>query len=157
MYSITNCNEFFLAGKKEGTTAAISTIKHRTNYSKISISWLEYMSKTLGIPIQHIGNSEKKYYCTNTKRFLDGFGHDYVFQFYGCYYHGCPKCTNATDIHPHKHVPYGLLCEQTLTKSAELKKYYRPHNVFEIWECDWKQQYELTQYDEDLSNLISRS
>ena len=66
------------------------------------------MSKTLNIPIQHIGNSEKEYYCPTTKRFLDGFGNDYVFQFHGCYYHGCPKCTNATDIHPQKHVPYGV-------------------------------------------------
>ena len=51
---------FFLAGKQQGTTAAISTIKHRNNFSKISISWLEYMSRTLGIFIQHIGNSEKE-------------------------------------------------------------------------------------------------
>jgi hypothetical protein len=83
---------FFLAGKKEGTTAAISTIKQRTNFSKISISWLEHMSRTLNIPIQHIGNSEKEYFCQKTKRFLDGFGRGHVFQFHGCYYHGCPKC-----------------------------------------------------------------
>ena len=49
---------FFLGGKTFGTTAAISTIKHRSNFSKISISWLEYMSRTLNIHIQHIGNSE---------------------------------------------------------------------------------------------------
>ena len=112
------------------------------------------MSKTLNIRIQHIGNSEKEYYCPTTKRYLDGFGNDYVFQFHGCYYHGCPKCTNATDIHPQKHVPFGVLYDQTLQKSAELKQYYGPKNVFEIWKCDWKQQYELTQYDDDLSNII---
>ena len=50
---------FLLSGKQQGTTAAISTIKHRSNFSKISISWFEYMSQTLNIPIQHIGNSEK--------------------------------------------------------------------------------------------------
>ena len=48
----------------------------------------------------------------------------------------------------------GVLYEQTLTQSAELKQYYKAQNVYEIWECDWKQQYELTQYDEDLSNII---
>ena len=50
---------FFLPGKLQGTSAAISTIKHRSTFSKISISWLEHMSHTLNIPIQHIGNSEK--------------------------------------------------------------------------------------------------
>ena len=36
---------FFLAGKEPHTTAAISTIKHRQNFSAISIAWLEQMSK----------------------------------------------------------------------------------------------------------------
>ena len=64
---------FFLAGKEPHTTAAISTIKHRQNFSAISIIWLEQMSKTLNIPIQHIGNSEKEYFDQHTKRYLDGF------------------------------------------------------------------------------------
>ena len=98
--------QFFLAGKSAGTTAAISTIKHRTNFSKISISWLEYMSRTLNIHIQHIGNSEKEYFCQKTKRSLDGFGGKCVFQFHGCYFHGCPKCyPNPHAIHPQKKIP----------------------------------------------------
>ena len=50
---------FFLAEKQQVTTAANSIIKHGSNFSKISISWLEHMSQTLNFPIQHIGNSEK--------------------------------------------------------------------------------------------------
>ena len=80
------------------------------------------MSKTLNIRIQHIGNSEKEYYCLDTKRFIDGFSDRLVFQFYWCYYHGCPKCTNATDIHPQKHVPFGVLYDQTKDNSDALKK-----------------------------------
>ena len=112
------------------------------------------MSRKLNIHIQHIGNSEKEYYCHKTKRSLDGFSHGRVFQFHGCYYHGCPKCTNATHIHPQKNMPFGLLYQKTLAQTAELKQYYKSHNVYEIWECEWKQQYELTQYDQDLSNII---
>ena len=146
--------KFFLSGKQQGTTAAISTIKHRSNFSKISISWFEYMSQTLNIPIQHIGNSEKEYYCSRTKRFLDGFGHSHVFQFHGCYYHGCPKCFPPDSIHPHKKKPYGLLYQQTMEHAEELKQIYKPYRYHEIWECEWKQQYQQTQYDEDLSNII---
>jgi len=146
--------KFFLSGKQQGTTATISTIKHRSNFSKISISWFEYMSQTLNIPIQHIGNSEKEYYCSRKKRFLDGFGHSHVFQFHGCYYHGCPKCFPPESIHPHKKKPYVLLYQQTMEQTEELKKIYKPYRYHEIWECEWKQQYQQTQYDEDLSNII---
>ena len=148
--------KFFLAGKKEGTTAAISTIKHRANFSKISITWLEYMSRTLNIHIQHIGNSEKEYYCPKTKRFVDGFctSANLVFQFHGCYYHGCPKCFPPEAIHPQRKIPYALLYQQTIDNSNKLKQAYNHHHVYEMWECDWKQQYQPTEYDEDLSDII---
>jgi hypothetical protein len=114
------------------------------------------MSKTLNVPIQHIGNSEKEYFDQNTKRFLDGFSKygNKVFQFHGCYFHGCPKCFAADAIHPTRNVPYGLLYEKTIAHSNELKKFYKERNVYEIWECDFKQQYQITQYDKDLCNII---
>ena len=65
------------------------------------------MSRTLGVFIQHIGNSEKEYYCQKTRRFLDGFSKrgNKVFQFHGCYYHGCPKCFPSESMHPQKKIP----------------------------------------------------
>ena len=35
-----------------------------------------------------------------------------------------------------------------------IKKFYKAHNVYEIWECDFKQQYQISQYDKDLCNII---
>ena len=69
------------------------------------------MSRSLKIDIQHIGNSEKEYYCPKTKRFIDGFctSAKLVFQFHGCYYHGCPKCFPPEAIHPQRKLPYALL------------------------------------------------
>jgi hypothetical protein len=75
----------------------------------VSIIWLDQMSKTLMIPIQHIGYSEKEYYDHLTKRYIGGFskfGYK-IFQFHGCFYHGCLKCFDADQIHPTKHVPCG--------------------------------------------------
>ena len=114
------------------------------------------MSKTLNVPIQHIGNSEKEYFDQNTRRFLDGFSKygNKVFQFHGCFFHGCPKCFAADSIHPTRNVPYGLLYEKTIAHSNELKKFYKAQNVYEIWECDFKQQYQISQYDKDLCNII---
>ena len=88
------------------------------------------MSKTLNVPIQHIGNSEKEYYDHYTKRYLDAFSKygNKVFQFHGCFYHGCPKCFDADQMHPTKNVPYGVLYEKTIAHANELKKYYKQHN-----------------------------
>ena len=41
-----------------------------------------------------------------------------------------------------------------MEQTEELKKIYKPYRYHEIWECEWKQQYQQTQYDEDLSNII---
>jgi hypothetical protein len=147
---------FILAGKEPHTTAAISTIKHRTNFSAISLIWLQQMSKTLMKPIQHIGNSEKEYYDHYTKRYVDEYSKygNKIFQFHGCFYHGCLKCFDAEQIHPTKHVPYGLLNEQTIAHANEFKKYYKEHNYYEIWECAFNQRYTKTQYNKDLANII---
>jgi ribulose-5-phosphate 4-epimerase/fuculose-1-phosphate aldolase len=84
---------------------------------------------------------------------LDRFVCGRVFQFHRCCYYDFPKCTNANHIHPQNHIPFGLLCEKTLAQTAEFKQYCKPHNVYEMWECDWKQQYELTQNDFVLRKL----
>ena len=60
----------------------------------------------------------------------------------------------ADSIHPAKNVPYGLLYEKTIAHGNELKNFYKAHNYYEIWECDFKQQYQITQYDKDLCNII---
>ena len=44
--------------------------------------------------------------------------------------------------------------EKTIAHSTELKNIYKERHYYEIWECEWKQQYQQTQYDEDLSNII---
>ena len=85
----------FLTGHEPQNTSAISTIKHRTNWSKISLTWLEFQSRSRNIFIQHIGNSEKEYYDIHTERYVDGYCamSKTVYQFLGCYYHGCSKCS----------------------------------------------------------------
>jgi hypothetical protein len=146
--------EFFLCGKKPGTTAAISTIKHRNNYSQISITWLEYVSRAQNKFIQHIGNSEHEFYDYHTKRSVDGycFSTNTIYQFHGCYYHGCPKCYRGEHKHPQKLVSYQILYNQTIEHTTELRKHYR---VIEIWECEWKRKYQPTDYDKELVHIIT--
>jgi DNA polymerase type B, organellar and viral len=64
------------------------------------------------------------------------------------------KCFAPESIHPQKKVPYALLYQQKMEHAEKLKEIYKPYRYHEIWECEWKQQYTQTQYDEDLSNNI---
>ena len=144
----------FLAGHEPQNTAAVSTIKHRTNWSKISLTWLEFESRKRNVFIQHIGNSEKEYYDIHTERYVDGYCAmtRTVFQFLGCYYHGCPVCfPDPTKMHPQKHVRFADLLKSTEGHLINLGANYQ---VVSIWECQWKAQYIPTEYDEELSNII---
>ena len=63
------------------------------NFSKMSIMWLNYVSN--GVNIQHaLSGGEKKLTIDNKTYKVDGFFEDNntVYEFYGCFWHGCPKC-----------------------------------------------------------------
>jgi G:T-mismatch repair DNA endonuclease (very short patch repair protein) len=63
------------------------------NYSIKSIKWLKYLSTTQGINIKHACNGGEPIINLNGKRLkVDGSYGMTVYQFHGCYYHGCNKC-----------------------------------------------------------------
>jgi len=118
------------------------------------LTWLEFQSRSHNVFIQHIGNSEKEYYDIHTDRYVDGYCAmtKTVYQFLGCYYHGCPKCfPDPTKMHPQKHVRFADLLKSTQAHLIALRDKYR---VVCIWECEWKEQYTPTEYDEELCNII---
>ena len=148
----------FLAGHSESNQPAVSPIKHRSGWSKVSIEWLEHISQQQHISIHHYGNSDREYYDQFSKRFVDGYCSrtNTVYQFHGCYYHGCLHCFCPTDIHPQKNVSYQDIYNKTQSHTLELQKYY---TVVTIWECEWrhlKQQNQIdTTYFQECTNIIT--
>ena len=67
------------------------TIKVET-FSKISIKWLNWHSDTKGLHIQHAMNGGE-HKITNAGK-VDGFckATNTVYEFQGCFWHGCEKC-----------------------------------------------------------------
>ena len=70
--------------------------KHQA--SKESLQWLEYVAKHWKIRIHHAmsGHGGERWI---EKRPVDGYNHEkkIVFQYHGCYWHGCPKCYHDRD------------------------------------------------------------
>lgn len=108
------------------------------NQSKIATLWLIWEEQLRGVNIIHSAKQREAIvdgvrvdgYCEQTKQ---------VFEFNGCYFHGCPRCfTVKRDESLLKDFSYTLNSkyEKTLKKINRLKS--RGYEVIEMWECDFR-------------------
>ena len=113
--------------------------KHQA--SKESLQWLEYVAKHWKIPIHHAmpGRGGERWI---EKRPVDGYNHEkkIVFQYHGCYWHGCPKCYHDRD----KIIERGErtredLFQATKRRTAYLRK--AGYRVIECWACEVGEKY----------------
>ena len=106
--------------------------------SNEAIRWLEKESKLRGIHIHHsvCGHGGERII---QNRPVDGYNHETntVFQYHGCYWHGCRKCF------PHYRdevVDHVQTLEQRYQSTVNFTKKLRDagYNVVEIWSCEVK-------------------
>lgn len=127
----------------------------RSGYSKVAMRWLTLIANHKDHTIQHAESPEGEKRISTYK--VDGyleleerristnaspmvFVHPpkkIVFEFQGCYWHGCPKCfPNRDEKHPTNHnKTMQQLYDQTLAKNQYLRD--EGYIVIEIWECDY--------------------
>lgn len=114
-------------------------------YSKTAIMWLDNISKTENIKIQHANNGGEVSLKINNMTFkVDGFCHrtNTVYEHLGCWWHADPrpdcnlnKHKKFSDIHPSNKKLNGDLYIKTIERLCTLKK--AGYNVIYIWECDF--------------------
>ena len=85
---------------------------------------------------------------------VDGFEEETrtVYEFYGCYWHGCPACYPelGTETHPHRvDCTYQTLYEQTQRREYELRE--QGYQVVSLWEHEFDQQ---LKEESELQNFI---
>ena len=88
--------------------------------------------------IQHVGNASE-YHVPGTTFTVDGFCQETntVYEFHGCFWHGCPKCF------PVRNERHLRLCnctmddahEKTQQKMKQLPA--KGYRIEEMWECEW--------------------
>ena len=105
--------------------------------SKPAIEWIEKTAKRLGIHIHHAmcGHGGERYILGAP---VDGFDPKTgtIFQFHGCWWHGCPRCfTNRK-----RKIRHGKTRDQlyaaTMARTEALRK--AGHRVIEKWECQYE-------------------
>lgn len=87
---------------------------------------------------------------------MDGYDENTqtVYEFHGCYWHGCPTCypDRATDIHPnHLDKTYATVYEQTLRREQKLRD--KGYAVVSIWEHEFDSQ---LKNQEELRNFVQK-
>jgi hypothetical protein len=88
--------------------------------SRKGIMWLNYVSCTEGIHIRHAQNGRE---LKIGKFKMDGYceAKQMVYEFNGCFWHGCPKCYKPETVHHLHQIPMHELYTSILEKKVKIK------------------------------------
>ena len=138
------CMKVFLTNFLTDNTLAIPSPDnyrcHSKTYSNTSIQWLEWVAYSEKICIQHRlkTGGEKKI----GPYFVDGYaereGEKWVWEFQGCYFHGCPSCYRSNEICPLTNTRYGYLRAASESRLQELRNVHHVRTVV-MREHEWNE------------------
>jgi hypothetical protein len=106
-------------------------------FSNVSIEWLNHCAKIYNIYILH-GLNEGEFKIPKSNYKADGYCKETntIYEFNGCYFHGCPHCFPERDEENRLvKKTYDELYESTLKKKKWCED--NGYNFVEIWECEW--------------------
>lgn len=117
-------------GKKQGCPKCCNN-----QYSKISIEWLDFISKKDNIIIQHAAN-HGEYKIPNTRLKADGYCKETntIYEFHGDYWHGNPKVFEPNEK-TYFEKTFKELYKKTIQKEILIKE--KGFNLITMWENDW--------------------
>ena len=127
--------------------------KNRINHSKVSIEWLTWCIQEQSQDIQHARNAGE-YRIPGTNFHADGYCHDTqtVYEFQGCFTHGCTTC------HPNRHEKHVRHYDRTMQDIYEISQHKvqqlreQGYTVVQIWECEWKR---LKQTNPEIRSFVN--
>ena len=97
-------------------------------HSLVSIQWIEFLTHRNPHPVLHARNTPDRKEVKLHGRKVDGYcaATNTVYEFNGCFWHGCPKCYKGSNSR----------LEKQLAKENFLRS--KGYNVVSIWECEFK-------------------
>jgi len=125
------CMAIYRSKYIQNNTIAIVNESIEEKYSKQSISWIN----SFGNPnIKHALNGGEQIICGAK---VDGFDKETntVYQYHGCFWHGCRKCFSEDTINNVNKEEMGDLYEKTKERSNQIRE--ARYNLVEMWECKW--------------------
>ena len=135
------------------TIAIVPEYAKTDNFSKMSIIWLNYMSN--GAKIKHALNGGEKKSTIDDKTYkVDGFCEETntVYEFYGCFWHGCPNCCKPNIINRKNQRDMGTLNDLTIEKRETIKS--AGYNRVSTYECQLNKNKEFQKFAKDFDQEI---
>ena len=123
--------------------------------SKAQQEWLKYVESSTENDIIYKGgkyNKEENFRFDGKLYRVDGYCKETktVYEFLGCWFHGCPKCKDKELVH----CWYKKTMQQLYQEFQDRKKVFETneYNVVFIWECEWKELMNSVKMDSTRSN-----
>lgn len=106
-------------------------------YSIEGIQYVEYLQATEYPKLQHAKNGGE-YRIEGTRYRADGYDplSNTVFEFQGCYYHGCERCFPDRSFMTHTSKTAEELFARTRQREQEIRSL--GYNYVEMWQCQWR-------------------
>jgi hypothetical protein len=107
------------------------------------LEWLHKIENTTPHDIIYKGGkyNKEESFKFNTKLYrVDGFCKETntIYEFLGCWYHGCPKCRNETVVHPWTKKTMKQLYQECIDRKTIFEE--NGYTVVYMWECEWKKE-----------------
>ena len=139
------------------TIAIVPESVKADNFSKMSIIWLNYVSTTkgYGVKIQHaLNGGEKRLIIDNKAYKVDGFCEETstVYEFYGCFWYGCPNFYKPNIINSKKQKDMGTLNDQTIEKRETIEN--AGYNHVSTYECQLTKNKDFQKFAKNFSQEI---
>ena len=160
------CNLYWRKHCLQENTIAVEPLRgwrgSNVNHSIQAIKWLYYkehcIPKQGSCPdrIKHIRNGgEQKVTTATNSYYVDGYDphSKTVYEFYGCFWHGCPRCHPAN-----RHTKHSVNADRTIeelwraTQAKEAALRLAGYTVQAIWECDWQN---LCEHDPSVKQFVT--
>lgn len=118
----------------------------KDQFSVGSITWLSQFPS-----VRHALNGGEVMICGSK---VDGFDEstNTVYQYHGCFWHGCPKCFHETTINNVNHETMDDLHEKTIERSRQITD--AGYQLVEMWECEWLKSKEYRKAKKLAKNII---
>ncbi|XP_031346026.1 uncharacterized protein LOC116172836 [Photinus pyralis] len=108
------------------------------NQSRTAIKWLVHRQTTDVPDLQHAGNTREV--SIKEGILVDGYSPSTttVYQFHGCYYHGCERCfpDQTTPLKGNRADKMGTRREKTEATSSRIRT--AGYHLIEMWECEFR-------------------
>ena len=145
------CNRFWRSKILEpNQIALLPSVALNRHQSAKALKWLEYRSWEDDVHIQHRNSPGGEVRIGSY--YVDGFAATIgrIYEFHGCFFHGCPECFSKDAIHPYRKVAMGQIYDETVRRERYLEG--KGNEVVTIWEHEFER---LLKVDTDFRQFCS--